>query len=70
MSVGGGLRFWIIRVDVIWIPKDGDPCEVRRYFAEILQALGGEIGGNEGDARDVAAGMGEDCRLVSRMQFR
>jgi len=56
---GGSLHLPIFGVDVIGIPEHRNPREVRRNLAQILQPLGREVGGHEGDASDVATGTGE-----------
>src|SRR5262249_39742106 len=57
--LGGSLCFPVLRVNVIGIPNDRHASEVRSNLTQELQALGGEIGGNESHARDVASGTGE-----------
>ena len=55
------LRFPIFGIDVIGVPNDRDPAEVRCHLVKKLQALGGKIGGNKGDTRDIAARTGDAC---------
>lgn len=55
--LGGALHLAIFRVHVVWVPDNADAVQARGNVAQELQPFGRKIGGNKGDARDVASGV-------------